>query len=144
MHTSLSCLMDSRGTLSLWHIFMSHFQQCKSDGNQQLIQPFRLAPGDYEIYFHANAVCIYVCMFMKGEDDRQLQWPFEHDATNGVYACDWKRDKNHVLSLSYPSRMLQKNSVKNFKSSGACTHRIDWMWMEFLFAPFAVFHGGQC
>ena len=32
---------------------------------------------------------------MKGENDHQLQWPFEHDVTCGI--LNWKRDENHVF-----------------------------------------------
>ena len=35
---------------------------------------------------------------MKGENDHQLQWPFEHAVKYGI--LNWKRDQNHVITTS--------------------------------------------
>ena len=42
----------------------------------------------------------YISLFihiMKGENDHQLQWPFEHEVMYGV--LNWKRDENHIIKL---------------------------------------------
>ena len=51
---------------------------------------------------YANGECsgkgthISVSVFlMKGENDHQLQWPFEDPVTYGI--LNWKRDENHVI-----------------------------------------------
>ena len=103
--------MDTKGTLSALyspcHIFMPHFSQHKSDGKRWFSQPFYSAPGGYKLCLCVDAngsvsakgthVSVFVSL-MKGENDHQLQWPFEHDVLYGV--LNWKRDANHVIGMT--------------------------------------------
>ena len=101
-------LMNSEGTLSspyvLCHIVMPQFSQHKRDDDIWFSQPFYSAPGGYKLCLRVDAngsgygkgtyVSMAVCL-MKGENDHQLQWPFEHNVTYGI--LNWKRDENHVI-----------------------------------------------
>ena len=74
-------------------------------------------------------------MFMKGEDDRQLHWLFEHDVTYGV--CDWKRDKNQLGFIAFipfknaPEKFNEKFQIK--WCMHALTELTELGWNFFLF-----------
>ena len=100
--------MNIKGTLSSpyppCHIIMPHFSRHKSEDGIWLSQPFYSVPGGYKLCLRVRAngrgpgkdthVSVFVHL-MKGENDHQLQWPFEHYVTYGI--LNWKRDKNHVI-----------------------------------------------
>ena len=107
-HAGPLWLMGTEGTLSSpyppWHIIMPHFSKHKNDDDKWYSQPFYSAPGGYKLCLRVRAngsgvgkgthVSVYVCL-MKGENDHQLQWPFEHNVTCGI--LNWKRDESHVI-----------------------------------------------
>ena len=110
MHTHAGpvWLLNTKGMLSSpyppCHIIMPHFSKHKSDDDMWFSQPFYSAPGGYKLCFrvHANGrssgkgthISVYVVL-MKGDNDHQLQWPFEHDVTYRI--LNWKRDANHAI-----------------------------------------------
>ena len=87
-------LMDAKGTISSPYppsiIVMPQFSQHKRNGCKWFSHPFYTQPGGYKLCLcvYANgagsakgkhiSMSVYV---MKGENDHQLQWPFEHDVT---------------------------------------------------------------
>ena len=100
--------MDTEGTVSSPYppcdIIMPHFSQHKKDDDVWYSQPFYSRPGGYKLClcvypngagsFKDTHVSVFVYL-MKGENDPQLQWPFEYDVTCGI--LNWKRDENHVI-----------------------------------------------
>ena len=100
--------MDTKGTLSSpWpptYIIMPQFSKHKRDGDRWQSQPFYSAPGGYKLCLgvHANGfgrgkgtyVSVYVSV-MKGENDDQLQWPFEEAVTCAI--VNWKMDEQHII-----------------------------------------------
>ena len=64
--------------------------------------------GGYELCLWVDAngngrgkgthVSVFVVL-MKGENDDQLMWPFEHEVTYGM--LNWKRDENHVIETTH-------------------------------------------
>ena len=100
-------LMDTKGTLSSLYppcdIVMSHFSQHRKDDGIWYSRPFYSAPHGYKLclcivangYGEGAGTRVSVSIFlMKGENDHQLQWPFEHDVTYRI--LNWKRDADHV------------------------------------------------
>ena len=85
-------------------IVMPQFSQHKTDDEEWFSQPFYSQPGGYKLCLRVDAnghgngkgthVSVYIFL-MKGENDYQLQWPFEHVAMCGI--LNWKRDENHVI-----------------------------------------------
>ena len=67
---------------------------------------------------------VYVHL-MKGENDHQLQWPFEHDVTYRI--LNWKRDENHVIkTVSYEhaeAKDKERVRSKEVASSGRGSQR---------------------
>ena len=87
------------------HITMPQFSQHKKDEDRWFSQPFYSAPGGYKLCLRVDADGVrdgkgkyisVVVYLMKGENDHQLKWPFEHDVTYGI--LNWKRDENHVIT----------------------------------------------
>ena len=110
-HTiSLSWPMDTKGTLSSPYppcdIVMPHFSQRKSDGDMWWSRPFYSSPGGYKFFLCVVAngydndkgkrTSVFVCL-MKGENDHQLQWPFERRVTCSL--LNWKGDEYHIPSI---------------------------------------------
>ena len=100
--------MDTKGTLSSpypsCYIIMPHFSQHKGDDDRWFSQPFYSAPGGYKLClcvdasgrgFGAGTHTSLSIFLMKGENDHQLQWLFEHDVTCGI--LNWNRDERHVI-----------------------------------------------
>ena len=102
--------MDPEGMLSSPYvpctIVMPHFSKHKSDDDQWFSCPFYSAPGGYRLCFRVTAggrgagagthVSLHVFL-MKGENDCQLQWPFEHTLTFQI--LNWKNDANHEMGI---------------------------------------------
>ena len=83
---------------------MPQFSLHKSDVDKWFSQPFYSQPGGYKLCLcvYANGVgsgkgthITVAVHLMKGENDHQLQWPFEHEVTYGI--LNWKRDEDHVI-----------------------------------------------
>ena len=82
---------------------MPQFSQHKRDGDQWYSQPFYSRPGGYKLCLRVDAngyasgegtqISVYVYL-MKGENDCQLPWAFEHDVTYGI--LNWKKDEKEV------------------------------------------------
>ena len=84
---------------------MPHFSQHKKDDDRWFSQPFYSSPEGYKLslcvvangYDDGKGTHISVFVFlMEGENDHQLQWPFEHSVTYGI--LNWKRDENYVIN----------------------------------------------
>ena len=60
---------------------------------------------------------------MKGENDNQLQWPFELDVTFGI--LNWKRDDNHVINTTHfksvPTKCKERATFTHM-ADGFCYH----------------------
>ena len=86
---------------------MPQYSQHKKDGDSWFSQPFYSAPGGYKLCLSVDVngqgngqgthISMFVCL-MKGDDDDQLQWPFEHRVTYGM--INWKRDEHHVIKTT--------------------------------------------
>ena len=104
-------LMDTKGALSSPYppccFIMPNFSKHKSDDKVWFSQPFYSAPGGYKLCLRVRAygrgsgtgthVSVYVHL-MKGENDHQLEWPFEHNVTYAI--LNWKRDEDHVIKTT--------------------------------------------
>ena len=64
---------------------------------------------------------------MKGENDHQLQWPFEYDVTYGI--LNWKRDEDHVIKVAdfNKASIISKQKVTSEEIAGG-----GWGYPEFL------------
>ena len=101
--------MNTKGTLSSpyppTHIIMPRFSQHKRDDERWYSQPFFSRPGGYKLCLSVDAngsavgkgthVSVYVVL-VKGENDHQVQWPFEQNVTYGI--LNWQRDEDHVIT----------------------------------------------
>ena len=107
-HTGPGWLMDTRRTCSSSYppvdFVMPQFLQHKSDYDRWHSQPFYSQPGGYKLCLGVDAggsgsgvgTHVSVLLFlMKGENDHQLRWPFEHDVM--VKILNWQRNDNHVI-----------------------------------------------
>ena len=94
---------------------MPQFSQHKSDDHKWFSQPFYSRPGGYKLCLCVSAngfgdgkgthisASVYL---MKGKNDHQLQWPFEHDVTFGI--LNWERDENHVIhTISFKTASIK-------------------------------------
>ena len=102
-------LMDPEGTLSSPYVpctvVMPHFSKHKSDDDRWYSHPFYSVPGGYNLCLCVNAngfgsgagthVSVFVYL-MQGENDHQLQWPFQHSVTYKILNC--KKNANHKIS----------------------------------------------
>ena len=100
--------MNTKGTVSspypTCHIIMPCFSKHRGYDDKWYSKPFYSAPGGYKLCLRVRAngsgagkrthVSLFVHL-MKGENDHQLQWPFEHDVTCGI--LNWKRNESHVF-----------------------------------------------
>ena len=83
---------------------MLQFSQHVRDDDRWYTQPLYLAPGGHRLCLCVDAngygsdagthISVFV-IIMKGENDHQLQWPFQHDVMCGI--LNWKRDENHII-----------------------------------------------
>ena len=115
--------MDTKGTLSSPYvpnmIVMPRFSQHKRDDDWWYSQPFYSWPGGYKLCLSVTAnghgsgkgTHVTVGVFlMKGENDHQLQWPFEHDVTYTM--LNWKKDENHVRNTAEFKKATAKYKEK--------------------------------
>ena len=69
---------------------------------------------DANVYGRGKGTHITVFVFLrKGENDHQLQWPFEHDVTFGI--LKWKKDETHnIKTTNFKTAPIQcKGRVKS-------------------------------
>ena len=60
---------------------------------------------------------------MKGENDHQLRWPFEHDVTYRI--LNWKTDENHLMyitSFKYASVKYKQRVTSQERAKGGHGH----------------------
>ena len=111
IQTGPGWLMDTKGICSSpflpTQVIMPRFSQHKRDDDRWYSQPFYSQPGGYKLCLcvvaNGEGSCrgthVSASIFlMKGENDHQLQWPFEHVVKYGI--LNWKRNQNHVISTS--------------------------------------------
>ena len=148
MHTGPGWLMDTKGTVSSpfppTNIVMPRFSQHKRDDDSWYSQPFYSRPGGYKLCLRVDAngiidgkgthVSVFVYL-MKGENDDQLQFPFEHNATYGI--LNWKRDENHVIKTTH-----FKTIPKEYKQRVTSGERVAKGWGFTKFLPHSSLSDG--
>ena len=139
-------LMDTNRTLSVCYppcyFIMQRYSRHKRQDDQWYSQPFYSEPGGYKLCLNIPAngsgsgkgSHISVSVFlMKGENDHQLQWPFEHDVTCAI--LNWRKDENHVTNTIH-----FKSAPKEYKDRVSSMHRAEKGWGLAKFLPHSSLH----
>ena len=107
---------------------MNNFKKYKRDNGTWYSPPFYTHPNGYKMYLriHANGsasgrgthLSVFVCL-MRGENDDQLEWPFQGNIT--IQLVNQEEDRDHVIRTFYsgtaPSerceRVISKECIEN-------------------------------
>ena len=63
-------------------------------------------------------ISVYIYL-MKGENDCDLQWPFEHDVMWRI--LNWKRDENHIIGVEKFKNAATRTNARVTSSERAPT-----------------------